>query len=414
MTSRAVRARGKRRCGAATGREGRIRYARLNSALIRRVNTVKLFHALREHPGISQRRLGALAEVDAATVSIIVAQLEAAGIVQRSHARRSGRAGRPATALAIAAAGGVLVGVSVEPDVIRLLATGLDGSRRAMIEVAGSVAIDAAIAALEAGLALLIEGLAADGGAIRGIGVCLPGLVDPTGRLVFAPNLGWRDVAFGERLARLRLPVRVDNDSKAAALAEHLFGVCRGVRDFVYVNGHSGIGGGLHMSGELYRGPSGLAGELGHMKIVPEGRPCGCGGRGCFEAYASERAIRAELAAAGCHLPTLAAISAAAAAGDEVVCRVLDEAGRHLGRALANVINILSPCRVVLAGVLAELAPHLLPATRAALERDVLAAIWRQSELVVSTLGQDAVAMGGIALAMQDFLDPPRPAEGGR
>lgn len=394
----------------AEGWEGRIRQARVNSALIRRINTARLFHVLREHPGISQRRLGALAEVDAATVSIIVAKLEAAGIVRRAEARPSGRAGRPGAALRIAAEAGILVGVSMEPDVIRLIATELDGTRRAMVEVPGSLAIDAAIAALENGLTQTIAGLEAEGPAIRGIGIGLPGLVDPHGRLVFAPNLGWRDVALAEHLAGLGVPVRVDNDSKAAALAEHLFGVCRGVRDFVYVNGHSGIGGGLHLMGELYRGENGFAGELGHMKIVPGGRPCGCGGRGCFEAYASERAIRADLAAAGRRFATLADIAAAADGGDPAVCAVLGEAGRHLGRGLANVINILSPRRVVLAGVLAVLAPYLLPPAREVIAGEALAAIWREAEIVVSGLGEDAVAMGGIALAMQDFLEEaPRP-----
>ncbi len=181
------------------------------------------------------------------------------------------------------------------------------------------------------------------------------------------------------------VPVYLENDTKAAALAEHLFGACRDVGDFVLVHGGSGIGGALYLQGALYHG-TGLAGELGHMKMVPGGRPCGCGGHGCLEAYISDQAIRAQLAASGCALPDVEAV-AQAAASDPAVRRVVAAAGGMLGVAIANLTNLLNPRRIVLAGTLAELSAYLLPAVRAALAENALVAMGEDVTILVSELG---------------------------
>ncbi|HET9146786.1 MAG TPA: ROK family protein, partial [Acetobacteraceae bacterium] len=266
-----------------------------------------------------------------------------------------------------------------------------------------------ALAATRAGLADVLQALGPAHAPLLGVGIGLPGLVALDGRLIFAPNLGWRDVDFAAPLARhLKVPVRAENDTKAAALGEHLFGASRNVSDFVYITGRSGIGGGLYMMGELYRGPHGLAGEIGHMKIAAGGRRCGCGAQGCFEAYVSEHAILAQLLEQGRHCGNIEAVAEAARGGDGAVLRVLEEAGRHLGLGLANIINLLAPQRIVLGGSLAVLAPFLLPAATAALEANALAAIRHDVEIVLSPLGDQAVAIGGVALALQNFLaDPP-------
>jgi predicted NBD/HSP70 family sugar kinase len=380
--------------------------SRINSALIRQINTARVFHALREHPGSSQRALGALTGLDASTVSSVVAGLEAERIVQRVGGRRSGLAGRPEGLLQINPDGGVLIGASIETDCIRLLACGLDGARQAGLQVAPGATVEAALDNLKHGVETLLTEMGLTYCDVRGVGVGQHGLIDRTGHLVLAPRMGWRDVAMGEKLRAL-FPVRVqvENDTKAAALAERLFGACQGVDDFVIVHGGSGIGGALYLQGTLYRGV-GLAGELGHMKIVAHGQLCGCGGRGCLEAYISEPAIRARLADRGRWFDDTAAV-ARAAAGDAVVREVLDEAGGMLGLALANLANLLNPSRIVLAGSLAVLSARLLPAARAALADNALMVIGEQVEIIVSDLGEDAVELGAVGLAMDGFLPLP-------
>lgn len=381
---------------------------RVNSALIRRINTGRLFHIIRQNPGISQQELSRNSGIDPATISIIITNLETAGIVRRETDAPTGRAGRPTIALSIDARAGYLAGIGIEPDTIRIVLATIDGAPCADLSLPGSVDPAEAASTVQKGIATALRSVKAKRESLLGVGVALPGLVSLDGRVVFAPNLGWRDLDVAADLAaRLARPIRLENDVKAAAIAEHLFGASRDITDFVYVMGRSGIGGGLYMMGEVYRGPHGLAGEIGHMKLVPGGRPCGCGAQGCFEAYVSERAIRAELAARGHRVADAAAILRDHAAGDPIVRLVLDEAGEYLGLALANLINIISPRRIVLGGSLARLAPGLLAAAHRSLERNALAAIIRDVEIVVSDMGDDAAPMGGIALALQQFLDDP-------
>jgi predicted NBD/HSP70 family sugar kinase len=289
-----------------------------------------------------------------------------------------------------------------------LVACLLDGTRQAALQVAPGVTVEAALDNLKHGVEMLLAEMGLAYCAVRGIGVGQHGLMDRTGHLVLAPRMGWRDVAMGEKLRALfPVPVQVENDTKAAALAERLFGACRGVDDFVIVHGGSGIGGALYLQGTLYRGV-GLAGELGHMKIVAHGQLCGCGGRGCLEAYIAEPAIKARLADRGRWFDDTAAV-ALAASHDEVVREVLDEAGAMLGLALANLANLLNPSRIVLAGSLTVLSERLLPAARSALAENALMVIGEQVEIIVSELGEDAVELGGVGLAMDGFLPlPPR------
>lgn len=381
---------------------------RINSALIRRINTARVFHALREHPGSSQRGLCALTRLDASTVSSVVAGLEAGGIVRRLGGRRSGQAGRPEALLRIDGAAGLLIGAAIETDHIRLIACGLDGERRAELTLDPAATVDAALEQLRHGVDRIVAGLGIGIGEVRGIGVGQHGLIDREGHLMLAPRMGWRDVPMGARLRALfPVPTYVENDTKTAALAEHLFGVCRGVTDFVLMHGGSGVGGALHLDGEIFHG-IGLGGELGHMKVVPRGLLCGCGGRGCLEAYVSESAIRARLAERGRMLADSDAIRLAAGA-DTVVRGVLDEVGWLLGLGMANLANLLHPRRIVLAGSLAALAGFLLPKAREALAENALPAMGEAVQIMVSELGDDAVQLGGVALAMHGFL--PLPAQ---
>jgi predicted NBD/HSP70 family sugar kinase len=159
------------------------------------------------------------------------------------------------------------------------------------------------------------------------------------------------------------------------------------------------------LHGALFHG-IGLAGEVGHMKVVAHGQLCGCGGRGCLEAYISEPALRARLADRGRWLDDTASV-VRAADSDTVVQTVLQEAGGMLGLALANLANLLNPRRIVLAGSLAALSTRLLPAARTALADNALMVVGEQVEIIVSRLGDDAVELGGVGLALDGFLPLP-------
>jgi predicted NBD/HSP70 family sugar kinase len=228
------------------------------------------------------------------------------------------------------------------------------------------------------------------------------------GRVAYGPNLGWHDVPLQRRLAeRWSVPVAVDNDTSAAALAETLFGAARDARDFVVIAGHSGIGGALYLGGRLYRGRGGFAGEIGHVRVVEGGRRCSCGDHGCLEAYLAEDALVARLADHRRDLPTYAAIGVAAAAGDPIVLAALGEAGALLGRAIADLVDVLDPELIVLAGALSHVVPWLLPSVERALADEGLGAYRSRCRIVASSFGPEAVTMGGVGLAMEAALSLP-------
>jgi len=379
-----------------------------NPALIRQLNVARVFHALRLHPGASQRELLGITSLDRATVSAVVAQLEGDGLVVRGSRRTAGRVGRPEVALSVAEDAGVLLGARLEPSSIRLVAASLVGRKRATLQLSSSTDPERAAALLVEGAARLLVEAGVDESAVRGIGVGVPALMQLDGTLRLAPNFGWREVHIKRFLDdRFAAPVQVDNDTNAAALAEKLFGSCQLVSDFVFVAGHSGVGGALYLGGRLYRGLHGFAGEIGHIKVVPGGRPCGCGGRGCLEAYLSEPNLLAQAAEAGVRVGDLGALRARADAGDPDATAVLARAGGYLGDVLAGVVNLLDPERIVLGGNLTTVGEPLLAAARSRMQENALEATASNCEVTVSPLGVDAVTMGGVALALEGFLSLP-------
>ena len=379
---------------------------KINTTTIRRINAALIFHGIRTAPGISPQALSKATGIDPGTISIILSDLERDDLVRRDVSARTGRSGRPATTLSIDETSRVLIGVAVDIDEIHLVLASLAGTRLASWAAAGSLDRKQVIKTIKTGITALLKQTGYQRSALAGIGVGVPGLVRLDGKLALAPALGWRDVDFGGQLAAaLGVPVQIENDIKAAAIAEHLFGDNVQATDFIYLSGHSGIGGGLYLGGKLYRGPQSMAGEVGHMKLVPNGRLCACGARGCFEAYVSERAILTCLREEGVELPDIGAVQRAARAGEAKVLSVLAETGRNLGLGLASLVNILSPSSVILGGSLAELAIFLLPSAKPAFAANTLAEIARDIALTVSQLGVFAVPMGGIAVMLQHFLE---------
>nr|WP_295745211.1 ROK family transcriptional regulator [uncultured Acidocella sp.] len=384
---------------------------RINSNIIRKINAARVFHGIRKNPSISPQGLSKDTGIDLATISIILASLEQDGLVERSQGERTGRSGRPNSQLNINEKTGVLVGVAVDVDESELVLCSFAGTILANLHVPGSKDQEMVIAAIKSGIATLLKQTGYPRKALAGVGVGVPGLVGLDGKLALAPNLDWHDVDFGAALAAsLAVPVQLENDIKAAAAAEHLFGQGAPDADFIYLSGRSGVGGGLYLGGAIYRGPRGMAGEVGHMKLVPNGRPCACGGFGCFEAYISERAIFERLRDAKLNFPDIAAVREAALRGEAGVRAVLAECGQHLGLGLANLANIFAPGRIVLGGAMAVLAEYLLPAARPVFEANALREIGGEIAISVSTLGEFAVPMGGIAIALQHFLEEPHVA----
>jgi glucokinase len=279
---------------------------------------------------------------------------------------------------------------------------------------------DRAPAAVAAVLARAIGAAARAAGAEpRRVGVGVAGqCLGASGIVLNAPNLGWRDVPFGPLLAQAAgVPVRVVNDLSAAAWGERAFGAARGVSDAALVFVGSGVGSGLILGGHLHDGARGLAGELGHVKVRPArgGAPrrCGCGMLGCLEAYAgganlAER-VRAELAAGArssirdAVAGDLARVSAsdvdrAYAAGDAYARELWEEVADLLGTAVANLVTVLNPARVILGGGVILRCPSLEALVRQVFADRVSISAGVGVQLVAAALGDDAGVVGAALL----------------
>lgn len=262
------------------------------------------------------------------------------------------------------------------------------------------------------------------GSPMAGVGIGAAGFVSADrGSVVFSPHLSWRDEPLRRRLRqRLGLPVTLDNDANAAAWAEHRFGAGVGESRLLMVNLGTGIGGGLIIDGRLERGRHGMAGEFGHMIVVPQGRRCECGNRGCWEKYASGSAVRREarerVLAGGPYAAELAAccggdpsalrgedVTELARAGDEASQEVVAEVGRWLGLGLANLVAALDPGTIVVGGGVSTAGDLLLEPAREALARNLTGRGYRPVAPVrAALLGPAAGLIGAADLVRVDGL----------
>jgi glucokinase len=254
---------------------------------------------------------------------------------------------------------------------------------------------------------------------VAAVGIGAAGFVDAQrATVMFAPNLAWRDEPLQASLQRrLELPVVVENDANAAAWAEVRFGAGRGVDHVVAITVGTGIGGGIVCNGQLLRGQFGAAAEFGHVTVVPDGRRCGCGLRGCWEQYASGRALvrKAQQLARGCpggaaellrlaggrpENITGAMVTQAVHAGDAVASQCFDVIGMWLGRGLAGLAAILDPGLFVIGGGVSATGEVLRAPAMAAFAASLPGRGYRPlAELRIARLGPEAGLVGAADLA---------------
>jgi predicted NBD/HSP70 family sugar kinase len=396
------------------------RKAPANQRSVRRHNLGVVLRHVADHGPRSRAAIAIQTGLNKTTVSSLVAELIELELVRETEVELLGRVGRPALPLELSGHGVVGLGLEIGVDFLALRATDVGGAVR-YSELVGGDNRGRPVAAVLDDLAALVQrtlaGLAAEGAMTAGAVVALPGLVDSAGRLLIAPNLGWTDVAVSEQLAaRLGappFPLRAENEANLGALAELWEGAGRELRDFLYVSGELGVGAGIVVGGELFRGAHGFGGELGHVTVDPEGELCACGNRGCVE---TRVALGALLRSAGLDQAAgVEELAGRAREGDERTLAALAEAGRWLGVGVAAAVNLLNSQGVVVGGYFATLAPWLAPGIERELDARVLSAHWDGTRVLTSELGGEAAVRGAAAQALRPvFADPGIVAELGR
>ncbi|SEG96662.1 Sugar kinase of the NBD/HSP70 family, may contain an N-terminal HTH domain [Nonomuraea solani] len=298
---------------------------------------------------LSRSEMARELDLSPATVTQLTKELIGHGMLEELDLKPS-RGGRPAQRLGLVGSAGRALGVKVTADHLVLVDVRLDGEVLGSWELPHDPAAPGALDHLADAVESVVQEISGVP-PLLGVGVGVPGSVDDQAvGTVNAPTLGWQAMPVGERLRRrLNLPVLVENDVNALAAAERLYGRGRTHRDFLVVTIGRGVGAAIVADGRVYRGARGGAGEFGHLPVDPEGPPCGCGARGCLEAFVGSAgllaAARTKTTAEG-----LAALGRAAAGGDGGAREVFAEAGAILGRATAGLINVVDPEFVVVLG----------------------------------------------------------------
>lgn len=359
------------------------------------------------------------------TISNLTAELLEQGIIiEEGNEQQSAfrRVGRPRTALRLVPDARFAVGVHIGIGILRIAVTNLFGEIR--VNRISSYNLDDSPSTVLDQICAEIEKVISDSGISRqgilGVGVGASGLVEfPSGINLLAPNLGWHNIPIKEILSnRLNLPVVVDNNVRAMALGEALFGAGRGTQSLAFVYGRVGVGAGFVFGGEIYRGINAGAGEIGHAVILAHGgEPCRCGNSGCLETLVSETIIKREaqnlihdypdsilatmLSSNGGNID---GVFAAARAGDPYTLEMLHTRACYLGIALANLVNILNPEVILLGGLFAQGADIMLPAIQQTMRNNAFAGLGDKVKLLTSSFGWRAGVIGAATLALTDFF----------
>ncbi len=365
----------------------------------------------------TRKELVELTGLSSATISTVVTELLSTGLLVESGRQESG-GGRPSTRVGVASGYGLLVGVDVaetyvHADVYDAALNRLSRDERTMT---GSSEPEQVIHQV---VDLVRAAMASyTGRTVLGVGVSLPGQVEPrSGVSVFAPNWGWSDVP-AEMLLTEQLAHRVhlDNPLKATTVAELWFGHGRMTGDLVTINLGTGVGAGIAIGGQLVRGVTNNAGEWGHTTLVLGGRRCRCGRNGCVEAYIGVSGLMAEFRARfGANHPYLVGggqtdfvdrLVAGLEAADAEAEWMINHFARHLGAAIANVVNMINPRLVVLSSWIARrLGPWLLPATTEVMRAESIQGSAAATDLVFSAVPDSPVALGMATLALESYLE---------
>ena len=380
-----------------------------------------VLHLIWEEKRISRADIARMANLSRSTVSEIIKEILPFGVVTEVGEGPS-RGGRRPIVLEFQDNACVILGVEMSGSHVVVALTDLRGKVLTWESREHPVRTD------PAGTRKLIRELcqvclgdpAAVGRPLVGIGVAVPCPVDPSrpGRLSSVVLPAWEEkLGLEDLAAKYNVPLMVDNDANLGALAEHWWGVGKGADDIAYIKVATGIGSGHIIGGEIYRGATGVAGEIGHISIDSTGKPCICGLRGCLVTFIGGPALVARAVELSGEFPdsvlagklnSVNEIEDAALAGDLLALKVAQEAASHLGRAVAGLMNLMNPSLVIVGGDLARLGDLLLNPLRETVDSRTLVSSVAAAKIQTSELGPLSVAIGASTLILKAALSDSR------
>jgi predicted NBD/HSP70 family sugar kinase len=377
---------------------------------LRDANQRRVIEALGQRGVASRADIARATGLSRTTVSSLVGDLKGAGLLVERPTDGDGHdqsVGRPPVLLSFDRSAGAVVGVDFGHSHIGVVVSDLSHTvlaelwRDVDVDSSASHGLDIATELVETAL----DEAGVERERVLGVGMGIPGPITTESGTVGSTSIlpGWVGVdAASAMRERLGMRVRVENDANLGALAELMWGAGRGAQDFIFVSVRSGIGAALVIDGQLYRGTGGTAGELGHTLFRENGEVCRCGNRGCLETVAGTSAVAGAFnAVRGGHVGVHELI-ARAHDGDSLAQRVIAEAGRSIGVALANLCNVFNPERVIIGGDLSAAGDVLLAPMAESIGRFAIPSAAAEVDVVAGQLGRRAEVMGALALILHE------------
>ena len=386
-----------------------------NRDLIRSINRSILLNVIKTEGEVSRVALAHMTGLSPATVTTITGQLIQEGLVfEKATGNSTG--GRPPIMLALNPRGGFVIGIKLMESKAVGAITDLNASILAKdaIELPDTQ-VNTSVETLVALVNRLVQQAGIKKKQLMGVGIGLAGVVDFSQGIVKQnPIFGWKNINLRELLeARMRVPVYIDNDVNTLTLGEKWLEPGKPEDNFIVITLGRGIGMGIVINGQIYRGKGGGAGELGHIMMDPNGPLCNCGRRGCLETLLSDRALVAEaqqkVSADVCDLDDLIARMKA---GDQNAALIFTRAGKLLGYQIANLVNLFDPKLIIISGEGIRMGDVFFSAVRNTFNQDVMPGLAEDTEIRVNSWGDDIWALGAASLVIAEIFISPIQKEG--
>ena len=377
--------------------------------LLKAINRTSILNIIKTYGPIARADIAQRANLSPATVTGLTAELIRDGLVYEKQ-EGSSRGGRPPVLLALDSTAVYVVGIKLAEEHATLALTNINADIVAkdtiqLVERDPERTSDQ----LAEGVLNLLRAVQVNPGRLLGIGVGLAGIIDSANGICrVSPHNGWREVPFAKLLEdRLDCLVYLDNNVNSLTLMEQLYGTGQHVRDFLVITVGRGVGMGMVIKGRVYRGAHGGGGELGHIVVDPEGFLCNCGNRGCLETFVAEPWLLRRAKLNGLDVSTPEELLAAAQAGHTVALEVLEKAGRLLGQAMANLVNLFNPELILISGEGVRMGDFLFGPMRQTMRLHIFKQLAEHLEVRIEPVSDDAWARGAACLVLNNIFSVP-------
>lgn len=376
-----------------------------DQTLVKKINQKLLLNEILKNSPISRAKLSEITGLNKSTVSSQVnALIEANLVFEIGQGQSSG--GRRPVMLVFNKHAGYSVGIDIGVDYINGILTDLEGN--IVLDQyydLGNSSPERTKDILFTIIKHFISHMPDSPYGLIGIGICVPGLVDKNQKIVFTPNANWNDIDLKSLVEQeFNVPVFIENEANAGAHGEKVFGAAKNYDNIIYVSISTGIGVGIIINNDLYRGVNGFSGEMGHMTIDFNGPKCSCGNRGCWELYASEKALLKSFQNKD-HKVSYQEIIDLAHQNDVETLNSLQNFGFYLGIGLSSILNTFNPQAAILRNSIIESQPMVLNSIRSAVSSRIYSQLDNSYELLPSSLGKNAPALGTSSIVIEHFLD---------